>query len=76
CPRQFTRLYNLKSHEPIHSNARPYTCPHEGCTLSFLRKHDCKRHYESLHLSEEAKRFKWYKVCGTAFARCDALRRH
>ncbi|KAJ3178864.1 hypothetical protein HDU85_005058 [Gaertneriomyces sp. JEL0708] len=136
CPRQFTRLYNLKSHEPIHSNARPYTCPHEGCTLSFLRKHDCKRHYESLHLSEEAKRFKCgnivkdeeeavetvikmkgyagtggiaqmdktktetsstttvggmrvvkvgeemvsvpkgYKVCGTAFARCDALRRH
>ncbi|KAI9103223.1 hypothetical protein DFS34DRAFT_576478 [Phlyctochytrium arcticum] len=71
CGKVFTRMYNLKSHAKAHTGARPYACP--ACPITFLRKHDMKRHFASLHDAE-----KQYKCpnCGAGFARTDALRRH
>lgn len=70
CGRRFTRKSNLKSHQLIHSNARPFICSH--CSLRFRRSQDLRRH-EILHTHE--KPFKCMK-CGKSFSRGDALLRH
>lgn len=70
CGHSFTRRHNLKSHQLIHTDARPFQCTE--CRRRFRRSHDLKRH-QQLHLGT-----KEYKcdLCGKAFARSDALLRH
>jgi hypothetical protein len=70
CQKEFTRLYNLKSHLLIHQTNLRFPC--EDCRRSFIRKSDLNRHMKS-HTGEK----KW--VCGgcdTAFARSETLKAH
>ncbi|KAJ5403895.1 hypothetical protein N7509_003766 [Penicillium cosmopolitanum] len=70
CGKEFTRLYNLKSHLLVHQNNLRFPC--EYCHKSFVRKSDFNRHMKS-HTGEK----KW--VCGgcdKAFARSETLKAH
>ncbi|KAJ2999531.1 hypothetical protein HDV02_002678 [Globomyces sp. JEL0801] len=45
CPYPvFSRPYNLKEHYRCHLGFRPFSCPEPGCSSTFTRKHDLKRH--------------------------------
>jgi uncharacterized Zn-finger protein len=35
CGKSFRKWHNFFDHLRIHTNERPYTCPHEGCGFSF-----------------------------------------
>ncbi|KAL3900912.1 MAG: hypothetical protein SGCHY_001005 [Lobulomycetales sp.] len=71
CGRQFTRLYNVKSHMVCHSGDRPHQC--SQCTASFRRKHDLQRHYRTSHSQDRP----WKcNRCSRSFARRDHYRRH
>ncbi|CAI7571231.1 unnamed protein product [Penicillium pancosmium] len=70
CGKEFTRLYNLKSHLLVHQNNLRFPCDY--CQKSFVRKSDFNRHMKS-HTGEK----KW--VCGgcdKAFARSETLKAH
>ena len=46
----FARTHNLKVHvETVHEGKRGYPCHEPGCERSFSRKHDLKRHHQSMH---------------------------
>ncbi|KAJ5563904.1 hypothetical protein N7513_000146 [Penicillium frequentans] len=70
CSREFTKLYNLRSHMRVHQTIRPFSC--EFCPKTFTRKNDCTRH-RKIHLGTKD----W--VCGgcqQAFSRSDVLNAH
>ncbi|KAJ5660824.1 uncharacterized protein N7484_000196 [Penicillium longicatenatum] len=70
CSREFTKLYNLRSHMRVHETIRPFSC--EFCQKTFARKNDCTRH-RKIHLGTRD----W--VCGgcqQAFSRSDVLNAH
>ncbi|KAJ5809175.1 uncharacterized protein N7503_001393 [Penicillium pulvis] len=70
CSREFTKLYNLRSHMRVHQTIRPFSC--EFCPKTFTRKNDCTRH-RKIHLGTRD----W--VCGgcqQAFSRSDVLNTH
>ncbi|KAK0213218.1 hypothetical protein DFS33DRAFT_105359 [Desarmillaria ectypa] len=69
CPKTFSRLYSLRSHQRIHSVERPFRCEH--CPASFARNHDLKRHAK-LH---DKKAWKC-SGCDKIFSRRDAIKRH
>ena len=70
CGRQFSRMYNLKSHIKTHKDIRPFQCPH--CELAFSRNHDLTRHVKT----HSTLRPHVCSSCGRSFARRDALLRH
>lgn len=70
CQKEFTRLYNLKSHLLVHQKSLKFPC--DRCPRSFVRKSDLNRHFKS-HTGEK----RW--VCGgcnTGFARSGTLKAH
>lgn len=69
CPKTFSRLYSLRSHQRIHGVERPFRCEH--CPASFARNHDLKRHAK-LH---DKKAWKC-SGCDKIFSRRDAIKRH
>lgn len=72
CNKIFNRSYNFKSHLKAHSCEKPFNC--NGCTLSFARCHDLKRH-EKIH-DKTLQKIHKCDLCGKTFSRSDALNRH
>ncbi|CAE6519534.1 unnamed protein product [Rhizoctonia solani] len=71
CPKVFSKLSLLRTHERTHSEGRPYRCEYTGCPASFARNHDLRRHEKS----HERQMFRC-GGCDRLFSRRDALRRH
>lgn len=54
CDKKFDRKYNLKCHQRIHNNEKPYNCHHPNCSRSFRWKSSLNHHLMSLdHASPE-----------------------
>ncbi|KAJ3091042.1 hypothetical protein HK100_007282 [Physocladia obscura] len=74
CGKQFSRNFNLKTHELTHETNRPrdFVCDEPDCGKTFVRIHDLNRHSATHDQS------KWHfcGACYRGFARIDALRRH
>ncbi|TRM70258.1 hypothetical protein BD626DRAFT_533594 [Schizophyllum amplum] len=69
CPKIFSRLFSLRTHQRAHFAERPFRCT--LCPASFARNHDLKRHCK-LH-----DRTAWKcACCEKIFSRRDALKRH
>ena len=69
CQMRFGRKENIKSHVQTHLGDRQFQCPH--CKKCFIRQHDMKRHAK-IHSIQK----RYSCLCGSSFARNDALTRH
>ncbi|KAJ7092009.1 hypothetical protein B0H15DRAFT_1021326 [Mycena belliarum] len=69
CGKFFARLYSLRAHQRVHSEARPFRC--SVCPATFARNHDLRRHRQ-LH---ERAAFRC-AGCAKVFSRRDAIKRH
>ncbi|KIO21345.1 hypothetical protein M407DRAFT_29063 [Tulasnella calospora MUT 4182] len=69
CGKTFSKLFQLRKHEALHSFDRPFKC--SRCPAAFARKYDFKRHEKSHNTVV-------YRCggCHRRFTRRDALRRH
>ncbi|KAI9330629.1 hypothetical protein BDR26DRAFT_871321 [Obelidium mucronatum] len=74
CGKQFTRAFNLKTHEGTHDSDRPrdFICEEPGCGKTFVRIHDLARHA----VAHDQSKWHFCGGCNRGFARIDALRRH
>ncbi|KAI9335496.1 hypothetical protein BDR26DRAFT_785843, partial [Obelidium mucronatum] len=44
CDKVFQRRYHMVSHLATHTAFKPFSCSEKGCTSSFRRPQDLKRH--------------------------------
>lgn len=58
-------------HPPV-TQPETFRCDHEGCSESFSRRHDMRRHADSVHGTT---RF-YCEKCGKGFTRADSRQRH
>ncbi|ORY30149.1 hypothetical protein BCR33DRAFT_666361 [Rhizoclosmatium globosum] len=74
CGKQFTRAFNLKTHEQTHDVDRPrdFVCEEPGCGKTFVRIHDLSRHA----VAHDQSKWHFCGTCNRGFARIDALKRH
>ncbi|KAJ3354499.1 hypothetical protein HDU83_005201 [Entophlyctis luteolus] len=74
CGKQFSRNFNLKTHELTHRSdrARNFVCSEPGCNKAFVRVHDLTRHFAT----HDQSLWHFCAGCNRGFARIDALRRH
>lgn len=49
CGHKFARAFNLQTHIGTHAGMRPFSCPAEGCSKAFSRRHDLGRHVGAVH---------------------------
>lgn len=74
CGKTFTQVRNLRRHEKLHLNLRPFECEWEGCSKSFSRKSDLEAHIAT-HTGQ--RKFTCsFDDCGKSFARSSDLRVH
>ncbi|KAJ7774263.1 hypothetical protein DFH07DRAFT_800825 [Mycena maculata] len=49
CPLRFLRKNELKRHERVHDNSRPFVCLEPECKKAFRRHDLLTRHLKSMH---------------------------
>ncbi|WAR59699.1 hypothetical protein PtB15_11B339 [Puccinia triticina] len=49
CGQRFARAFNLQTHIATHAGMRPFSCPADGCSKAFSRRHDLGRHVGAVH---------------------------
>ncbi|KAM7436015.1 Transcription factorIIIA [Porites harrisoni] len=71
CQKSFIRAVHLKRHLLSHSKEKVFKC--SQCEMSFVTKHNCKRHEQRAH----NRPFKCpYEGCELEFMRCNQLKIH
>jgi len=78
CPKTFGKFSHRNRHELTHSgNPKPYKCEMDGCTMSFSRRENLRRHLDS-HVPEELRpKFKCpYPNCSEEFLYMKGLKSH
>ncbi|KAG9289872.1 hypothetical protein G9A89_015452 [Geosiphon pyriformis] len=75
CNYRFARKWNRDEHKKTHDTNRQkdFACEFPGCTSTFTRKHDLKRHTGNVHVGEI--NFQC-PACKKGFSRKDAWKRH
>ncbi|KAM3584186.1 hypothetical protein VKS41_003009 [Umbelopsis sp. WA50703] len=70
-----SRGRRVSSHPNVHTTAKMFTCPLDGCGKVFKRSEHLKRHIRSIHTLE--KPFECpYQTCTKRFSRSDNLNQH
>ncbi|KAG2173513.1 hypothetical protein INT44_007104 [Umbelopsis vinacea] len=70
-----SRGRRVSSHPNVHTSAKMFTCPLDGCGKVFKRSEHLKRHIRSIHTLE--KPFECpYQTCTKRFSRSDNLNQH
>ena len=72
CPKAFTTGSALAVHMRVHSDERPFACPHPGCGKRFRQKMHMNRHTR-VHTGE--KPFAC-PVCNKTFNQASSMKRH
>ncbi|KAA1110547.1 hypothetical protein PGT21_024850 [Puccinia graminis f. sp. tritici] len=49
CGQRFAQAFNLQTHIATHAGMRPFSCPADGCSKVFSRRHDLGRHVGAVH---------------------------
>ena len=70
CFKQFKRQSDLRRHEAVHSEEKPYSC--ETCGKSFKRKENLKAHY-IIHTGEKPYSC---EICGKSFTHKTSAKTH
>ncbi|XP_074619979.1 transcription factor IIIA-like isoform X1 [Acropora palmata] len=71
CKKSFVRCFHLKRHLLSHEGEKQFKC--HQCDLSFLTKHNYKRHQQRAH----DRPFKCpFEGCNVEFMRCNKLKLH
>ncbi|KAG9301774.1 hypothetical protein G9A89_003321 [Geosiphon pyriformis] len=75
CGHRFSRKYNMEQHMKTHdpNRRKDFACDFPGCTSTFTRRHDLKRHTRNIHVREINHQC---EVCNKGFSRKDAWKRH
>ncbi|EIN09939.1 hypothetical protein PUNSTDRAFT_143326 [Punctularia strigosozonata HHB-11173 SS5] len=72
CGARLTSKKNYEGHVNAHLGEKPYVCGAEGCSETFAREWDCKRHKRTTHCDA---RFECVK-CRRLFKRNDSRMKH
>jgi hypothetical protein len=51
CDKDFSTSGHARRHSRIHTNQRPFICPHKECNSTFTRRDNCTQHQRSNHRS-------------------------
>ena len=73
CHKSFTTRYSLNSHISIHSDSKPYECPHADCGKCFRTKSALNTHISLTHSSVKEH---VCSVCGKSYSKLWLLRQH
>ena len=73
CNKTFSSRYSLNVHMNIHSESKPYECPHTNCRKCFRTKSALNTH---INLTHTEIKDNICTICGKAFAKAWLLRQH
>lgn len=73
CHKSFTTRYSLNIHMSIHSNSKPYECPHPECGKFFRTKSALNTH---INLTHTVAKDHVCPTCGKSYSKVWLLRQH